>query len=161
VRSERSIRAAGTRTGPTISDVPGGDAPPLVADRLAAARAARVSDSGVELSGVARAVALDAPERHDPDRVRVLRTCAPHAVLDEQRPPAHADPPRSALLELTPREQEVLSLLHTGRTDVELARALVISERTANRQVSNSYAKLGVRNRAEATRLAVEAGIAS
>jgi DNA-binding CsgD family transcriptional regulator len=82
-------------------------------------------------------------------------------VLDEQLPRDHSAPPRPALLELTPREQEVLSLLAAGLTNVELARTLVISERTANRHVSNIYTKLGVRNRAEATRVAVEAGIAS
>jgi DNA-binding NarL/FixJ family response regulator len=82
-------------------------------------------------------------------------------VLDEQLPRDHSAPPRPALLELTPREQEVLSLLAAGLTNVELARTLVISERTANRHVSNIYTKLGVRNRAEATRVALEAGIAS
>ena len=82
-------------------------------------------------------------------------------VLDEQRLRSHDDPPRPAVLELTPREQEVLSLVAEGMTNMELARALFISERTANRHVSNIYTKLGVRNRAEATRVAVEAGIAS
>ncbi|MFR9804285.1 LuxR C-terminal-related transcriptional regulator [Pseudonocardia sp. RS010] len=82
-------------------------------------------------------------------------------VLDEQRPAAKDEPPRPPVLELTPREQEVLSLLASGMTNVELARTLFISERTANRHVSNIYTKLGVRNRAEATRVAVEAGIAS
>ncbi|WP_345384130.1 LuxR C-terminal-related transcriptional regulator [Pseudonocardia yuanmonensis] len=81
-------------------------------------------------------------------------------VLDEQRP-GPPEAPRPAVLELTPREQEVLSLLAEGMTNMELARALFISERTANRHVSNIYTKLGVRNRAEATRVAVEAGIAS
>ncbi len=62
---------------------------------------------------------------------------------------------------LTPREQEVLLLLAEGLTNVELADTLFISERTANRHVSNIFTKLGVRNRTQAARVAVGAGMVS
>ena len=53
-------------------------------------------------------------------------------------------------------------MLAEGLTSVEPARRLLISERTANRRhVSNIFAKLDVRNRTEAARIAVEAGLAS
>lgn len=52
---------------------------------------------------------------------------------------------------ITPREQEVLSLLAEGASNREIAEALVISEKTASVHVSHILAKLGARNRAEAT----------
>lgn len=60
---------------------------------------------------------------------------------------------------LTGREVEVLRLVARGRTDAEVAEELFISPRTASQHLRNAYNKLGVNNRAEATRVAVEAGI--
>ncbi len=57
---------------------------------------------------------------------------------------------------LSPRELEVLRHLATGRTNRAIASALVLSERTVDRHVSNVYAKLGVSSRAAATARAYE-----
>jgi DNA-binding NarL/FixJ family response regulator len=57
---------------------------------------------------------------------------------------------------LSPRELEVLRLLATGETNKAIAAALVLSERTIDRHVSNIYAKLGVSTRAAATARAYE-----
>jgi DNA-binding NarL/FixJ family response regulator len=57
---------------------------------------------------------------------------------------------------LTPREQEVLLFLTTGKTNKEIAAALFISERTVDRHVSNILAKLNVSSRAAATAYAYE-----
>jgi len=54
---------------------------------------------------------------------------------------------------LTRREREVLELVGTGLTNRQIARRLVISERTAAVHVSNLMAKLGVGNRVEAVRV--------
>ena len=59
-------------------------------------------------------------------------------------------------LGLSPRELEVLRLLATGETNKAIAAALVLSERTVDRHVSNIYAKLGVSSRAAATARAYE-----
>jgi DNA-binding CsgD family transcriptional regulator len=67
---------------------------------------------------------------------------------------------RSPLFSLTAREQEVLALLAEGLTNAQLAEVLFISERTANRHVSNIFLKLGVHNRTQAARAAVAAGLA-
>ena len=69
-----------------------------------------------------------------------------------------ADRPR--LFTLTAREQEVLALLAEGMTNMQLAELLFISERTANRHISNIFTKLGVHNRTQAARIAVAAGLA-
>jgi DNA-binding NarL/FixJ family response regulator len=44
-------------------------------------------------------------------------------------------------------------------TNAQLAKALFISERTANRHVSNIFTKLGVHNRTQATRAGAAAGL--
>lgn len=55
---------------------------------------------------------------------------------------------------LSEREQEVLSLIATGSTNKEIARHLHLSPHTVKEHTSAIYRKLGVRNRAEATRQA-------
>jgi len=57
---------------------------------------------------------------------------------------------------LTPREQEVLQLLATGKTNKEIASELFISERTVDRHVSNILGKLNVPSRSAATAFAYE-----
>jgi ATP/maltotriose-dependent transcriptional regulator MalT len=52
---------------------------------------------------------------------------------------------------LTPRESQVLRLVAAGKSNREIASALVISERTVDRHVSNIFAKLGISSRAAAT----------
>jgi DNA-binding NarL/FixJ family response regulator len=52
--------------------------------------------------------------------------------------------------ELTAREQEVLELVALGMSNAQIARTLVISEKTAGHHVSRILMKLGVRNRTEA-----------
>lgn len=55
---------------------------------------------------------------------------------------------------LSEREQEVLSLIATGSTNKEIAAHLHLSPHTIKEHTSAIYRKLGVRNRAEATRQA-------
>jgi DNA-binding CsgD family transcriptional regulator len=56
---------------------------------------------------------------------------------------------------LSPRQAEVLRLLAEGKTTREIARSLVLSERTVERHIADVYAKIGARNRAEATAYAL------
>jgi NarL family two-component system response regulator LiaR len=55
---------------------------------------------------------------------------------------------------LTERESEILSLLPTGLSNRELGRQLYVSENTIKTHLRSLYAKLGVRNRAQAAALA-------
>ena len=50
---------------------------------------------------------------------------------------------------LTPGEQQVASLVAEGRTNREVAGSLSVTERTIEGHLSNIYAKLGVRSRAD------------
>jgi DNA-binding CsgD family transcriptional regulator len=57
---------------------------------------------------------------------------------------------------LTPRELEVLRRVAAGETNKAIAAALVLSERTVDRHVSNIFTKLRVSSRASATAYAYE-----
>lgn len=61
---------------------------------------------------------------------------------------------------LTEREAEVLGLVAGGSTNREVAAALVLSEKTVARHLSNIFAKLGVSTRTEAAAFAFEHGLA-
>jgi DNA-binding CsgD family transcriptional regulator len=63
---------------------------------------------------------------------------------------------RKARMGLTGREVEVLALLATGKTNRDIAAALVISEHTVARHVQNILAKLGVSSRTAASAFAYE-----
>ena len=56
---------------------------------------------------------------------------------------------------LSHREVEVLQLLSTGRSNAEIAEQLVLSVRTVERHITNLYAKIAARGRADATAYAM------
>jgi DNA-binding NarL/FixJ family response regulator len=66
---------------------------------------------------------------------------------------------RKAAAALTNRQLEVLLLVADGKSNREIARALVVSEKTVEHHLSTVFSKLGVSSRAAATALAFRAGI--
>ena len=62
---------------------------------------------------------------------------------------------------LTEREAEVIGLLARGLQTKQVARALGISAKTADRHIQNAYAKIGVSTRAGAAVFAMEHGLAA
>lgn len=73
--------------------------------------------------------------------------------------PMPADAASAAFPELTDREREVLDLIARGRSNADIARELVVAPKTVRNHVSNIFAKLQVRDRAEAIVRAREAGL--
>jgi len=61
--------------------------------------------------------------------------------------------------ELTDREREVLDLVARGFTNAEIARRLVVTDKTVRNHVSNVFAKLHVGDRAAAVARARDAGL--
>jgi DNA-binding CsgD family transcriptional regulator len=69
-------------------------------------------------------------------------------------------PPRpSGRAALSPREREVLQRVATGDTNRTIAAELGIGDETVKTLLTRTYAKLGVRRRAEAVSAAHELGI--
>jgi DNA-binding NarL/FixJ family response regulator len=68
--------------------------------------------------------------------------------------------PEHTATALTAREREVLILVARGKSNREIADALVISERTARTHVSNVLVKLGLASRTQAALWAIREGLA-
>ena len=63
-------------------------------------------------------------------------------------------------VDLTPREREVFVLIGEGLSNRGIAERLFISEATVKTHINNLFAKAGIRDRADAVRRAVSAGLA-
>jgi non-specific serine/threonine protein kinase len=75
--------------------------------------------------------------------------------------PRSGRPPESGGRELlTPREREVVALVAQGRTNRQIAEALVISERTVARHLDHVFAKLGLSSRTAVAAYALRHGLA-
>jgi DNA-binding NarL/FixJ family response regulator len=60
---------------------------------------------------------------------------------------------------LTPRETEVLTLVGKGLSNAELAETLFLAEATVKTHVARIFAKLALRDRAQAVVVAYESGL--
>lgn len=102
------------------------------------------------------------------DIVRAIRAAAAgQSVLDQEvqnrllatvrtRPPAAASPLPP---DLTRREREVLTLIGRGLPNRAIAENLFISEATVKTHINNLFAKADIKDRAEAVRRAITAGL--
>ncbi|MGW4892946.1 response regulator [Kitasatospora sp. NPDC004240] len=76
------------------------------------------------------------------------------------RTPQGAPPPPAATTgDLTPREVEVWRLMSTGLDNLAIAHAMDISHSTVKNHITNLFAKLDVRDRAQAVIAAYESGL--
>jgi DNA-binding NarL/FixJ family response regulator len=99
-----------------------------------------------------RAARILAGEAHagqlDPDAVAAVLEAAGQRAPRVERPAG-----------LTDREVEVVAMLAHGLQTKQVARALGISVKTADRHIQNAYRKIGVSSRAAATLFAIEHGL--
>jgi DNA-binding NarL/FixJ family response regulator len=102
------------------------------------------------------------------DAVRALARGETMLVRDDSRQPAGYRPARYDRYfgenlppdpVLTRRESEVLQLFANGRSTVEVAKTLGISQKTVKNHLTSIYQKLNVRDRTEAVLLAVRMGL--
>lgn len=102
------------------------------------------------------------------DIVRAIRAAAAgQSVLDREvqnrllasvrTQPAAPEQPLPA--DLTRREREVLTLIGQGLPNRAIAEKLFISEATVKTHINNLFAKAGIRDRADAVRRAIAAGL--
>ena len=81
--------------------------------------------------------------------------------LPQEKPLLPREAARQAFGGLTAREREVAVLVAQGKTSLQIASLLVISERTAEGHVSNILGKLGFTSRAQIAAWVVERGLAN
>lgn len=85
------------------------------------------------------------------------------APLSERAMDAYVEKARSSNIDLyellTPREQEVLQMTAEGNSSTQIAELLSISPRTVEKHRSNFMSKLGLHERTDVTRYAIERGI--
>jgi DNA-binding NarL/FixJ family response regulator len=93
---------------------------------------------------------LSKPVHPDELLARIRRYAAPDEPLAERTLEAS---------DLTKREREVLRLLARGLAQGEIARELVISEKTVATHIQHILEKLGVHSRAQAVALAHRSGL--
>ncbi|ACO45239.1 LuxR C-terminal-related transcriptional regulator [Deinococcus deserti] len=95
-----------------------------------------------------------------PEEARRAAAAFAQTLKDMETPsaPTHA-PAALDTPELTTREREVLILLVQGHPDRRIAKLLNISPGTASKHVGNMLGKLGLRNRVDLARWALERGI--
>jgi DNA-binding NarL/FixJ family response regulator len=92
---------------------------------------------------------------------RLLTRLISSYVTAPQRPaaPAAGTGPAGVLGELTPREREVWRLIATGLDNTGIAAEMFISPSTVKNHITALFAKLQVRDRAQAVIAAYEAGL--
>ena len=82
-----------------------------------------------------------------------MKPFTPEELLDRVRGiVARIERTRGSDADLASREKEVLVLLSAGRTDVEIAERLVVSENTVAIHIDQILSRLGAHNRAHAVR---------
>ena len=105
-----------------------------------------------ELVEAIRAVHRGEARLH-PDIARKLMEQVTHA-----QPSAHEASPAAG--ELTVRELEVVRLVATGKSNQEIARILVISDKTVKTHISNILGKLNLQDRTQLAIFALKTGLA-
>jgi RNA polymerase sigma factor (sigma-70 family) len=105
----------------------------------------RLRDQRREIQRIASWAEVRSSELSD----SVIDLSTDHAS-DRERP-AQAAEAHAGIAQLTAREQHVLKLMAAGKTNGDIARALVVTEGTVKFHVKNILRKLQATNRAEAT----------
>src|SRR4051812_4263388 len=86
---------------------------------------------------------------HPVSLATLLREISRDAVVHRMRQQAK---PSTVSCPLTDRELEIVRLVAQGHTNARIARELWVTEQTVKFHLSNTYRKLGVANRTEASR---------
>jgi DNA-binding NarL/FixJ family response regulator len=112
---------------------------------------ARMDDEWLTRAFDAGAHAVVSKSVHPVSLGTLLREIASDNVVQRYVP---VRAPKNPECPLTARELEILKLASQGHTNSRIARELVVTEQTVKFHLSNTYRKLGVANRTEASRYA-------
>ncbi|MFE3287884.1 LuxR C-terminal-related transcriptional regulator, partial [Streptomyces sp. NPDC059233] len=118
--------------------------------------ALRAGAAGYVYKDIAPDALADAIRSVHAGHVVLQQEVAEALLSQEEQNPSGTGRPGS----LTDREREVLGLIADGRSNREIARALVLSEKTVKTHVSNILMKLDLADRTQAALWAVRHGLA-
>lgn len=130
-----------------------------VGDREDVAPAMRAGASGFLYKDIDPAALVQAVRAVHSGQVLLAPEAAEAMLSGPVSPPAAAGA-GGYVAPLTDREREVLTLIASGRSNREIARELVVAEKTVKTHVSNVLMKLGVQDRTQAALYAVRHGLA-
>jgi DNA-binding NarL/FixJ family response regulator len=115
--------------------------------------------SGFLLKDVRRGQLTDAIRKVVEGETLIAPTITRRLVEEFCRRPSSDASRTRELVDLTPREVEVLTLIGRGLSNSEIAQTLVVAETTVKTHVARILAKLGLRDRAQAVVVAYETGL--
>ncbi|MFF3667405.1 response regulator [Microtetraspora malaysiensis] len=124
-----------------------------VSDRADVAPAMRAGAAGFLYKDVDPTALVQAIRAVHGGQVLLAPEAAEAMISGDDRPAADAG------AALTEREREVLRLIAGGRSNREIARELLVAEKTVKTHVSNVLMKLGVQDRTQAALYAVRHGL--
>jgi DNA-binding NarL/FixJ family response regulator len=154
VAATRAIRAAHPDTRVVVLTTFADDDDILTALQAGALGYLTKDGGGVKIAQAVRAAAAGQSVLDPKVQQRLLAAAVQSASAPAAPPPARADG-------LTARETEVLSLIAAGLSNREIAERLYVTEVTVKSHINRLFAKIGVRDRAQAVRYAFERGLAS
>jgi DNA-binding NarL/FixJ family response regulator len=121
--------------------------------------AMKAGASGFLLKDVRRDQLIDAIRHVVMGDTLVAPSITRRLIAEFCRRPSADQAKRTQLVDLTPRELDVLTLLGRGLSNAEIAEELVVAETTVKTHVAHVMAKLDLRDRAQAVVVAYETGL--
>jgi DNA-binding NarL/FixJ family response regulator len=121
--------------------------------------AMKAGASGFLLKDVRRSQLTDAIRNAVAGETLVAPAITRRLIEEFCRRPSPDDAKRTRLVDLTPRELEVLTLMGRGLSNGDIAAALVVADTTVKTHVARVLTKLGLRDRAQAVVIAYETGL--
>jgi len=115
--------------------------------------------SGFLLKDVRRGQLTDAIRKVVAGDMLVAPAITRRLIEEFCRRPSSDEARRKELVDLTPRELEVLQLVGRGLSNGEIAQTLVVAETTVKTHVARVLSKLDLRDRAQAVVVAYETGL--